>query len=668
VDAREATETGEVDAPDEPIVVIAQQLPEAPGEGVYNRVAIDPLAIEGADRLDQALATAPAVSLFRRNDSGAANPTVQGLSLRAIGPSGAGRALVTLDGAPLHDPFGGWVIWGATPPELIGGATIVRGAGAGPYGAGALTGTVSLTERARPGAALNLDYGERNATRAAGAAITASDAFAMLLAASAEHDDGWAPTREGRGAADAPLWRDALAGVIRFGASHERMDASLRLSAYAEDRGSGLIGADSTAEGAAATLTFVSAPTTDALGWRLQVWARVSDMSNSFVSVAPDRSATTPASEQYETPAFGWGANMALRWNAGEIGIDVRAADGETHERFRYVGAAFTRERVAGGETLSVGAYAETWRQWGDTLLSGGVRLDWWQASDGVRLESDIATGEPTLSLTPEDRDTLTPTLRFGLRRPLGALTLRAAAYAGFRPPTLNELHRPFRVGNDVTEANALLDPEHLYGADIAIADNNSAFDWSIGLFAVRLDDPITNVTLGAGPGTFPPGVFVPAGGAYRQRLNAGRIDALGLEADAHGDVGEVSWRVALSVTDAVVDGEDTAPALTGLRPAQAPRISLTAGLGWRATSRDALFADLRYEDARYEDDLNTRRLDAALSLDLRYERRLSEHMRVVLELENAFDAAIATGATADDVTLYGAPRALRLGLRFDTR
>ena len=98
--------------PGDEIVVTAPRLPEAPGEAVYAHVEIDPRAIEDAVRLDRALAVAPAASLFRRNDSGAANPTVQGLSLRAIGPSGAGRALVTLDGVPQHDPFGGWVIWG----------------------------------------------------------------------------------------------------------------------------------------------------------------------------------------------------------------------------------------------------------------------------------------------------------------------------------------------------------------------------------------------------------------------------------------------------------------------------------------------------------------------------------------------------------------------------
>ncbi len=657
-----------MDAPAEPeIVVTAPRLPEAEGEAVYSQLPIDPETLENALRLDRALAAAPAASLFRRNDSGAANPTVQGLSLRAIGPSGAGRALVTLDGVPQHDPFGGWVIWGALPPEIIAQANVIRGAGAGPYGAGALTGAIALEERTLPGFALRAEAGERDYQRAGAVGAAQDDSFGALLGAFLEHDDGWIPTREGRGAADSPLWRDAAAAAARVQLMHNDVLVSARISGYSEARGSGLVGAESTADGGAASLTLVRQPADNAIGWRVQAWARNSDMSNSFVAVAPDRSFTTPASLQYATPAFGWGANAALRWSNGEIGADIRAADGETRERFLFNAGtgAFRRSRIAGGETLTAGAYIETWRTFGATLLSGGARLDWWSASDGERLERNLLTGVPTLSLTPEDQDVWAPTARAGLRHDLGDTYLRAAAYAGFRPPTLNELHRPFRVGNDVTEANPTLEPETLYGFDAAWGGDEGAIAWSLGLFAVRLIDPITNVTLGAGPGTFPPGVFVPAGGVFRQRQNAGQIDALGVEADARGDWGDaLSWRAALSYTDAEVDGGDSAPQLTGLRPAQAPEWSITSGLTWQAWSGGQFSADARYESQRFDDDRNTRRLDEALTLDLRFEQNLTDTAAFFVALDNALDTAIETGATADGVTLYGAPRALRVGVR----
>ena len=136
----------------ETVVVRAARLPPALGDQAFSIIRLDSADLEDQPRLDQALEQVPGVSLFRRASSLSANPTTQGLSLRAIAPSGSSRALVTLDGVPQNDPFGGWVIWSALPSEDIESAEIVRGAGAGPcYGAGgALTGVVALEEQSPP--------------------------------------------------------------------------------------------------------------------------------------------------------------------------------------------------------------------------------------------------------------------------------------------------------------------------------------------------------------------------------------------------------------------------------------------------------------------------------------------------------------------------------------
>ena len=83
------------------IVVTAARLPPAVADAAFSVVRLDPQVLERSMRLDEALRTVPAVSLFRRTSSSAANPTTQGISLRAIAPSGAGRTLVTLDGVPM---------------------------------------------------------------------------------------------------------------------------------------------------------------------------------------------------------------------------------------------------------------------------------------------------------------------------------------------------------------------------------------------------------------------------------------------------------------------------------------------------------------------------------------------------------------------------------------
>jgi outer membrane receptor protein involved in Fe transport len=646
----------------EEIVIVAPRLAEAPGERAYSRAEIDAGVIEDALRLDDALRSVPGVATFRRNSSSAANPTIQGLSVRASAPSGAGRTLVLLDGAPLNDPFGGWVIWGAVPPDTIASARVLRGAGAGPYGAGALLGVVQLEERAGVGAALTFEGGELGYRRLSGVGEAGGDALSFMLAANVEESDGWIPVRAGRGLADVPLASDSAAAVARLQWRNSEYAFSARLNAYDESRSAGLVGADS--ENSGVGLSLVLAKPNGAFGWRVQAWAMESDLANASVAVAPDRDSTTPANDQLETPALGWGANAALRWtfedSGVELGADVRASDGETRELFRFQSGAFTRTRVAGGETFVGGAYVEAWREAGPWLFSGGARVDQWRASGGVREERDATTNALTLSVSPADNDVLAPTARLGARRALSdGLVLRTAAYAGFRPPTLNELHRPFRVGNDVTEANAALEPERLMGFDLAFEGEYSAFSWSVGAFATRLEDAIVNVTLGAGPGTFPPGVFVPAGGAFRQRQNAGSIDAAGVEAEARGTIGTaLDWRAALNYTDAKI---------AGLALAQAPEWSATAGLDWRLTPSTTLSADIAYESERFEDDLNSRVLSAATTLDLRLEQALAPNVSIYAALDNALDEAVETAETADGIESFGAPRAARFGLRVRT-
>src|SRR6185369_13074812 len=153
------------------ITMNAARLPPSPADAAFSIIRIDPAETPGRVRLDKALSEVPGLSLFRRTSSAASNPTTQGLSLRSIGPSGAGRALVTLDGVPQNDPFGGWVIWTSLPREAIEGASVVRGAGAGPYGAGALTGVVALDELSRAGAiSADASYGGLGGRRGAVAA------------------------------------------------------------------------------------------------------------------------------------------------------------------------------------------------------------------------------------------------------------------------------------------------------------------------------------------------------------------------------------------------------------------------------------------------------------------------------------------------------------------
>src|SRR5262249_52113187 len=147
--------------------------------------------------------------------------------------------------APLNDPFGGWVIWGAVAPATLARADIVRGAGAGPYGAGALLGTIALQERDGAGFALDGETGQRGHWRGAGFGLGGDAHVSLMLAAQAQSDDGYIPVRARRGAADAPLWFDSASAALRLGLRGRDLAFSARLGAYAEERGAGLVGAQS---------------------------------------------------------------------------------------------------------------------------------------------------------------------------------------------------------------------------------------------------------------------------------------------------------------------------------------------------------------------------------------------------------------------------------------
>lgn len=658
------------------IVVTAARLPPAAADAAFSVVRIDEGVLSRSSRLDEALRSVPAVSLFRRTSSAAANPTTQGISLRAIAPSGAGRTLVLLDGVPLNDPFGGWVIWSQATPESLESLDVIRGAGSGRYGAGALTGTITLRERAK-GGALDVSASERGGLRAAGSASTRVGPVAVTLSGLREVSDGYVPVRgPAAGAADTPLDLDSRSAALRVDTALGQANLSVRAATWEEDRGSGLAGTRANASGHSLSATAAQAPSADGYGWRLQAWRIDSNLANSSASVSADRSTTTPANDQFKTPATGWGLNAALRRRmadfAGgrlewELGADARFNDGETNELFSNpTGAGFTRIRRAGGETAVAGAYVDASWTAADWLVAGGLRVDRWENTGGFRQENALSTGAVLLNESDPDRSGEVVSARLAVRRDLGGgYAARAAAYSGFRPATLNELHRPFRVGNDITEANAALTPETLKGVETGLAFERDGIRWGASVFWNQIEDAIVNVTLGSGPATFPRAGFVPAGGVLRQRQNAGTIDAWGVELTGALDLSSaVSLNAAASWTDAEIDGGSSAAQLTGLRPAQAPEWSATAGLDWRATDRLTLALAARYESSRFDDDLNSRVLDAAVTLDARGEWAFTRNATLWMAADNLFDEDVEVSETGTGVAGYGPPRTLSIGLR----
>jgi outer membrane receptor protein involved in Fe transport len=652
-------------------VLITATPPDPVGNAAFSTTLLDTQQLQIAPDLDEALAQVPGLSLFRRNSSLSANPTVQGVSLRSIAGSGAGRALVTLDGVPQNDPFGGWVIWSSLPAEDIQAAEIVRGAGAGPYGAGALTGVIALSERDSTGFFGDAYAGELDQQRAAAAGGAQIGKISFGASGMYQNSGGWIPVDPSqRGAADTPVTLEAMSASAR--ASAEVSEGTLlaaRVGLYDEKRDSGIGATASQAKGVTGSVTLAHPEGPGGLGWRAQTWFRDTDFANSSDAVAAKRVSATPSNDEYATPALGWGGNAAVRGNFAlldwETGIDARFAQGESHEVFSFSSGAFHSRRFAGGRSFVGGAYAEGASRFDGWLLTGGIRIDEWKDSDGHVVERSLATGAVTLANYFASRSGAIPTARAGIRKEIGdGLYIRSAAYEGFRAPSLNELYRPFRVGNNFTVANAALEPERLYGAELGVGSDRGPLTWDLTGFWNRLSDAVTNVTIGMGPGTFPSAGFLPAGGLLIERENVGYIGAYGAEGEAQWQLDDsLALRGAFSATDARVHGGSSAPQLTGKRPAQTPRLTLTGGFVASPVKRLTLEADMRFESLRYSDDQNTLPLGGAATFDAKATWQIADTLGLYLAVDNLANARVATSEGADHVVTYDAPRAFRAGL-----
>ncbi len=650
----------------------AAHLPEAVGQAAFSAVALSEDQLSSFDQLDAALEQVPGLSLFRRTISLSANPSAQGVSLRAIAPSATSRALVLLDGVPLNDPFGGWVIWSALPPEDIGGAEIIRGAGSGPYGAGALTGTILLRERDEVDGISQADVsaGSLDTFRAGASGGAQTGSVDWFASGAAEHSNGWIPVGLAvRGPADNHVRLDTGSASLR--AESELgggVTATARLGTYDEAQGAGLAGAQASAQGETASVTLAREMAPDRLGWRLQSWVIDSNLTNISVSTSNSpvfQSGTTPADDQYATPALGWGFNAAALGESGhfhwELGSDLRDNSGESRELYGYSKSQYLDFRRSGGRMIVGGIYGEGALDLGPWLLTLGARADDWASSQGHLVQGVRASGAVTLDQAYAGRDGIVPTGRAGLRRAFDdGEFLRVAAYAGFRAITLNELYRPFRVGNVVTNANAALMPEKLDGVEVGWGGETGSFSWSTTGFWNQLHDAVENVTVATS--------LCPTGTGFddcQQKQNVRLIDALGLEAEAEEKLtDDLAVHGALVWTDARVHPSASAPFLAGKRPAEASPATITAGVLWQPLEKLTLDADLRWVGAQFDNDLNTIKLGSAFTLDLRAAWLIGDGISVFGKIDNATDANVATADTTG-VFNVAAPRTFEIGLSY---
>ena len=659
----------------QPIVVTGHGLGAGRGDAAFDVIEIgrERLIASPSNRLEDVLRDVPGFQQFRRSDSRSASPTSQGATLRALGGNASSRALLILDGVPQSDPFGGWIAWTAYDPRRLGRIRVTRGGGSGVHGPGALAGTIEL-ESAAPGEvqglSASLAYGSRDSLDAFAGAGGPLGPGLLTFSGRFARGDGFVPVVAGqRGAADRPApYRQANFAVRAVAPLSPALELQANAGAFTDRRERGTAFSAIASDGADASLRLVGS---GALPFFALAYVQVRDFATSFAAASDDRATASRVLDQYAVPATGLGARVELRPLTGPIelrfGADGRRTEGRTQERFQFVAGAPTRGRVAGGETSTLGGYAELSWERGPWLLTAGARIDHWWISDGRLRERLLATGAVLTDTAFPDRAGWQPTGRAGLAwRPSSGLTLRAAAYRGWRLPTLNELYRPFRVGVDATAANAALSPERLDGVEAGLEWRPSpAFRLGATLFANRLEDAIANVTLGQGPGTFPGVGFVPAGGQFRRRENVDAVPSRGIELDARLTLGRFRLAAGYSFADAELRAAGAAAPLDGSRPAQTPRHSASATLAWDGARGATAALTARYAGSQFEDDLNRQLIPDALTFDAVAVVPIAGGLAFEARGENLTDARVVAGISGAGIVERATPRTLWLGVRW---
>jgi vitamin B12 transporter len=656
--------------PGQVIVVTGTALPEPKAERVYTVEKIGRRQIEQSPshEIDQLLKDVPGVQLFRRSDARSGHPTSQGVTLRALGGNASSRALLILDGVPQSDPFGGWVNWPAYDPADLSQIRVVRGGGSVANGPGALAGTIEMVSRADTGVSGEADYGSRESLEARGRVGIAAGGGVLSLSARGERSEGFIPiTASTRGPADqaAPYreWSGRGRWVAPVGASTE-LQASL--SAFHDWRTRGTDFTENRTNGADGSVRLVGRGHWQ---WSALGYWQWRNLMSSFASVNAARIAATRVSLQDSVPSHGIGGSVEVRPPMPKnfqvrIGADARRTTGESRELYNYVNREPTSRRFAGGETWTSGAFAEASADIGKLTLTGGARLDHWQVSGGHLFEKVIASDAVLRNERYSRRDGWLPTARGGAVFNFGGgISLRSAAYLGWRMPTLNELFRPFRAGRDATAANPELEPERLAGAEAGAEYVRGSIRVSATAFANRLKDAIANVTLAQGPGTFPGVGFVGAGGRYLQRENVAAVNVHGIELSGSWSSGPWLAQAGASWTHARMEAKGVASLLNGLRPAQTPNFAATLSFGYDRGGKGAQVV-LRRVGAQFEDDLNTRTLNAATTLDAFASWPITRHIQFAVRGENITNKLVMAGINGDGSIERATPRTLWVGLR----
>jgi outer membrane receptor protein involved in Fe transport len=598
--------------------------------------------------LDGKLRQLPGLELYRRSSSLVANPSSQGLSLRALGSTAASRTLITEDDVPQNDPFAGWIHWQEQPELSIERVEMVRGGASDLYGSSAIGGVVNVVPVRPTGnrAEVRTSYGSESTYDDSALLESKRGPWGLLASGGTIGTDGYiqeAPYQ--RGPVDLPSDVHSQNGLVLAEHAQGPLRLFVRANGFNDARNNGTpLQTNGMRVWRYATGSDWQGPHDGALGVRIygstehyrQVFSSITatptaaDPGCSYrCGETPTRFSHTPENElgavAHWTQPLGAGVVIV----AGADTHDVRVWD---REQAYSNGAPAALTNLRDRQRDSAG-YAEAMWVRNAWTLTASSRLDWFQNFNGQQVQYSGTAWTPTASQPPQfGQRVFDP--RVGLSRKLGEhWAASASAFRAFRAPSPNELYRTTQVGNQLTLPNGNLLSERATGWETGLATERRWGTVRSSYFLTQVNRPIVAVTIN--PTSSP---------ILLMRQNLGQIESKGISLDY--ELNPARWLMVdggyqfahATVTKGANDVGNWIP--------EVARNLATMNVRAFRPALGTLNLQGRMSGRQYDDDANANLLHGFFRLDAYGSHDIGRRFEVFVAGENLLNRQIEVGKT----------------------
>ncbi|MBX7171528.1 MAG: TonB-dependent receptor [Pyrinomonadaceae bacterium] len=613
--------------------------------------------------IDDVLRQTVGFSLFRRSNSRNANPTTQGASFRGIGSSGASRSLVLLEGVPLNDSFGGWILWNRVPTIAIERVEVLRGGASSLYGSSALSGTINIIPRksAEKFTFSAEVFGGTQKTLSGSTFFGFKQKDWMFdFVASNFQTKGYITVDETqRGLVDqfAGSKNSNFSGRIekdlqKFG------KIFVKPSYFGEVRSNGtglqtnrthlrqfVIGGNkdfSTPNSQLSTPNFT---------WHFYGGTQVYDQI--FSTVAANRnSESLNRIQRVPSQNFGFSSQFSTVFKNQTflLGFETKEVRGASNE-IAVANNRATSLIGSGGRERTYAVYFQDFAKIGKFVLVGNLRFDAWQNFKALSATRTLSTNQTATNVFPKrSQNAFSPQLSLLYQLPKN-VGLFASFSKSFRAPSLNELYRAFRVGNVLTLANENLKAEQATNFESGLIFSRQNIYLRGNFFWTNVSNPVSNVTLSQTPSLI-----------TRQRQNVGKTHSSGIELENEMRWENFTFSIGYLFADSKVTEFPANRTLENLRIPQTSQHQLT--FQTRYAKKDWSFAlQGRAASKQFDDDLNTFELEPYFQLDAFAAMNFKENLQIFIGLENLFNSRYSVGKTP--IRTVSSPINFRLGFRW---